>query len=330
MTTLHDIAAHFGLSDSTVSRILNGKGRVSADTRSRVLKYAKQVDYHPNLLAKSLKTQQSNTIGVLLPDITNEFYAVLFKAIEDRMRQHGLMAILFNSDEEPEREEALLEYLHSAQIDGMIIATSGAPAYATLASELIERIVFVDNRPFSGSRQVDFVGSDNVASSYRLTEHLVNRGYDRIATLVGSLSESSAQERLEGFRRALGNYSIPERAEWIVRTNFLYADGVAKALRLLSAKERPNGVIAQNNVLAYAAIRVARSLGLDVPGDLAVCCFDHIDVYGFMRPVITSVVQPISLIAAAASDAWLERRADPHRPALSRLFSAEFRLGETS
>jgi len=330
MTTLRDIAEHFGLSDSTVSRILNGKGRASADTRSRVLEYAKQVHYHPNLLAKSLKNQQSNTIGVLLPDITNEYYALLFKAIEDRMRQHGLMAILFNSGEVQEREEAFLEYLYSAQIDGMIIATSGAPAYATLASELIERIVFVDNRPLAGSREVDYVGSDNVASSFLLTEHLINRGYGRIATLVGSLSESSAQERLEGFRNALSNHSIPQRDEWIVGTNFLYADGIAKAFELLSAKERPNAVIAQNNVLAYAAIRVAKSLGVEVPGDLAVCCFDHVDVYGFMRPVITSVVQPISLIAAAASDAWLARRADPSRPALSRLFSAEFRLGETT
>lgn len=330
MTTLRDIAAHFGLSDSTVSRILNGKGRASADTRSRVLKYAKEFDYHPNQLAKSLKNRQSNTIGVLIPDITNEYYAVLFKAIEDRMRKHGLMAILFNSDEAPEREETFLEYLHSAQVDGMIIATSGAPVYSTLASELIDRIVFVDNRPFSGSREVDYIGSDNIASSFLLTEHLISRGYDRIATLVGSLSESSAQERLEGFRKALADHAIPERDEWIVRTNFLYEDGVAKAVELLSANERPNAVIAQNNVLAYAAIRVAKGMGLGVPGDLAVCCFDHIDIYGFMRPVITSVVQPVSLIAAAAADAWLERRADPSRPALSRLFSAEFRFGETS
>ena len=124
MTTLRDIAQHFGLSESTVSRILTDKGRLSAETRRRVREYAAAVDYHPNQLAKSLKRQRSNTVGVLLPDITNEYCAVLFKAIEDRLRGHGLTAVLFNTNEAKEREEGCLAYLHSAQVDGMIVATA--------------------------------------------------------------------------------------------------------------------------------------------------------------------------------------------------------------
>lgn len=330
MTTLRDIAQHFGLSESTVSRILTDKGRLSAETRRRVREYAAAVDYHPNQLAKSLKRQRSNTVGVLLPDITNEYCAVLFKAIEDRLRGHGLTAVLFNTNEAKEREEGCLAYLHSAQVDGMIVATSGSAVYEQLPEELLARIVFVDNRPVAGDRQVNYVGADNVASSVKLTDHLIDRGYDRIATLVGSLAESSAQERLEGFRGSLSAHGIVLPEAWVVKTNFLYADGVEKATSLLSGDDRPNAVIAQNNVLAYATIRVARRMGLVVPNDLAVCCFDHIDVYGFMRPVITTVVQPIDLIAAAAADVLIAKLAGFVPTPQSVHFPADFRIGDTS
>jgi LacI family transcriptional regulator len=329
MATLHDIAEHFGLAESTVSRVLNKKGRVSAETRRRVLAYAAEVNYHPNLLARGLKEQRSNTVGVLVPDITNEYYALMFKAIDDGMRSSGFTSIVFNTNEDMAREQEFLGYLHSSQIDGMIAATSGSSAYDHLQDAMLDRVVFIDNIP-AVTRPVRYVGSDNIASSRELTEHLIARGHRRIATLVGSLAESSARERLEGFQACLRQHQLPLPAPWIVKTNFLYDDGYRKAGELLTAVGRPTAIIAQNNVLAYAVIRVANEVGLHVPGDLAVACFDHIDVYGFMRPVITTMLQPLDEIAAIACRELLDRiDGGPVNPGRTML-PVHFRLGETT
>ncbi len=329
MATLRDIADHFGLAESTVSRILNNKGRVSAETRRQVLAYAADVNYHPNLIARGLKQQRSNTVGVLVPDITNEYYALMFKAIDDGVRAAGFTSILFNTNEDMVREQEFLGYLHSARVDGMIVATSGSSAYDHLPAPLLDRIVFVDNIP-AVTRPVRYVGSDNVTSSRELAEHLIGRGHRRIATLVGSLAESSARERLEGFQACLRQHGLPLPPAWIVRTNFLYDDGYRKAGELLAERERPTAVIAQNNVLAYAVIRVAGEVGLRVPEDMAVACFDHVDVYGFMRPVITTMLQPMNDIAAIACRE-LVQRIDGGACAPGRtMLPVEFRAGETT
>ena len=329
MATLSDIAAHVGLDESTVSRILNNKGRVSAETRRRVLAYAAEVNYHPNLLARGLKEQRSNTVGVLLPDITNEYYALMFKAIDAGMRSAGFTSILFNTNEDMAREQEFLSYLHSSQVDGLIAATSGSSAYDQLSDALLDRIVFVDNIP-AVMRPVRYVGSDNVASSRDLTEHLITRGHRRIATLVGSLAESSARERLEGFQACLRQYRLVLPPGWIVKTNFLYDDGYRKAGELLASPDRPTAVIAQNNVLAYAVIRVANEVGLQVPDDLAVACFDHVDVYGFMRPVITTVLQPVDEIAAIACRELMIRIEGSSGAPGRTMLPVHFRLGETT
>ncbi len=329
MATLHDIAAHFGLAESTISRVLNNKGRVSTGVRRQVLEYAAEVNYHPNVLARGLKEQRSNTVGVLVPDITNEYYALIFKAIDKAMRAAGFTSILFNTNEDMTREQEFLGYLHSSQIDGMIVATTGSSAYDQLPEALLDRLVFVDNIP-AVTRPVRYVGSDNVASSGELSEHLIARGHRRIATLVGSLAESSARERLEGFQSCLRQHQLALPAPWIVKTNFLYEDGYRKAGELLAATGRPTAIIAQNNVLAYAVIRVANEVGLQVPGDLAVACFDHIDAYGFMRPVITTMLQPMDEIAAIACRELLDRvDGGPVTPGRTML-RAQFRLGETT
>lgn len=328
MATLRDIAQHFDLSESTVSRVLNGKGRVGESTRRKVLEYAEAIDYHPNRVAMSLKLRSATTVGVVVPDIGNEFYALLFKAIEADLAASGLTPMLFNIGEEPEREADFVAHLRSSMVDGMIIATAGGSAYAKLPDRVLRKIVFVDNRP-DMERPLAFVGADNIQSSAELTKHLIDRGHTRIATIVGAMGESSANDRLTGFQEQLTAHGLDLPSNWIARTNFQYADGLAKAERLLSAGERPTAVIAQNNVLAYATIRVAKLLGLRVPRDLAVACFDHIDPYGFMRPIITTTVQPIRDMAQRAC-ALLQAGINNEDNAGRHLLQSEFRLGETT
>lgn len=329
MATLRDMARHMGLSESTVSRVLNGKGRVSEATRKRVLGYAEQVSYHPNQLAKSLKLQSANTIGVVVPDISNEFYALLFQEIDQRIGgAAGFTPILFNIGNDSSREAMFLDHLRSSTVDGLVVATAGSDAYASLPAELLQRIVFVDNQP-QGVDTFSFVGGDNVKSSYDLTQHLIDRGHTRIATIVGSVGESSARDRLAGFQQCLADNGLRLFEGWIAHTNFQYADGYAKAKALLSGDDQPTAIIAQNNVLAYATIRVARKQALQVPGDVAVACFDHLDTYGFMRPVITTTTQPLGDIAEVACSLLLAGIKGGSSPG-QHLLTASFNLGDTT
>lgn len=328
MATLRDIALELGLSESTVSRVLNHKGRVGEATRRRVLAYADEIKYLPNQMAKSLKTQKVSSLGVVVPDISNEFYALLFKSIDRLVSDAGYTPMLFNIGDDPGREEVFLGHLRSSTVGGLVVATSGSEAYLPLSESLLTRIVFVDNLP-KGDVDCNYVGADNVASSYRLTQHLIDRGHRRVATVVGPAGESSAQERLQGFEQCLNANGLSLPPGWIVRTNFQYEDGYAKVRALMESDDRPTAVIAQNNVLAYATIRVARKRGMTVPGDLAVACFDHLDTYGFMRPVITTMVQPLDAIAQKA---WqlLQAGIAGHFDREHHLVDAQFLLGETT
>lgn len=328
MSTLREIANHLGLSVSTVSRALSGTGRVGEETVRRVQEYTREIDYHPNQLAKGLKLQSSRTIGVVVPDISNEFYALLYKEVDRILAPQGYTPVLFDIGDDPAREDEFLAHLRSSTVDGMVVATAGTQAYAALPGSLRDRIVFVDNYP-SKLTECTYVRVDNVRSSYMLTQHLIDRGHTRIATVMGPEAESSANERERGLRAAMADNGLPLHEEWMVRARFQYADGYAKAAALLAGPERPTAIIAQNNVLAYATIRVAHAASLQVPGDLAVACFDHIDTYGFMRPVITTVVQPLRLIAEAACR-HLQANLAGERATVDEPIQAEFRLGETS
>ncbi|HOB05093.1 MAG TPA: LacI family DNA-binding transcriptional regulator [Propionibacteriaceae bacterium] len=335
MTTLKDIADHFALSESTVSRILNGKGRASEETRLRVRDYASRVGYRPNLTARNLRMQATGAIGVVVPDISNPWYATFYKHVDDFARAAGYRLVLFDTDEDADREGVVAAYLPMAQVDGLIVATSGSDAYSSLDDSNLRRVVFVDNEPATtadnegNQRPVRFIGSDNVDAAVRLTQHLLDSGRTRIATVTGPLGESSARQRLDGFHQAMAAADLPVPENWVVETNFLYDDGYRAAVELL-AGERPQAIIAQNNVLAYAAVRAAREAGLKVRKDIAVVCFDHIDVYGCMRPAITAMCQPIEALAELALNAVVSAvRGNPQPPERSILESV-FVAGETA
>lgn len=335
MPTLKDIADHFALSESTVSRILNGKGRASEATRQRVRDYASEVGYRPNLIARNLRLQSTRAIGVIVPDITNPWYATYYKQVDVSAREAGYRLVLFDTDEDPERESTVVPYLPMSQVDGMIVATSGSDAYAQLDDATLSRVVFIDNEPTTTGgqngtkRPVRFIGSDNVGAAVRLTEHLLSQGHTRIATLTGPLVESSARERLDGFRRAMDAAGLGVPSDWVVETNFLYEDGYRAASELLTG-ERPQAIIAQNNVLAYAAIRAAREAGLRLRRDLGVVCFDHVDTYGCMRPRITSMCQPITDLAKLAVDAVVAAIGGNAQPAERSILQSVFVPGETT
>lgn len=329
MVRLQDIADDLNLSRSTVSRVLNNKGRIGEETRKRVLEHAKKSGYHPNRVAQNLKQQRSGAVGIVIPDISNEFFSNLFRKISTDLYSHGLQPILFDTDENPENEEEYIEYLQTSVVDGMIVATSGADVYRNLPPDMFQRIVFIDNLP-ALERECLFIGSDNRRAAKLLTEHMLDLGHENIATIVGTKDTSSATDRLLGLKDALAERDLELPKKWVIPTNFQYAEGYEAAMKLLRTVDRPSAIIAQNNVLAYAAIRVANELGLQVPGALSIACFDHVDVYGFISPVVTSVVQSMDEMAHNAV-AILLHSLEGDVPESRRItIPAAFRPGETT
>ncbi len=306
MVKLQDIANEFQISVSTVSRILNGKGRVTDELREKVLAYAKEVNYTPNSIAKSLKFQESKSIGLVVPDVTNIYYGIIFSAIEKFAGRNGYTTILFNSDNTINQEDEFASQLQNSYVDGLIVATHGSKIWSVLEDEVLNKVVFVDNKPLVNDREIDFIGCDNEISAYRLTKKMLNKGYSRIMTVTGPNKESSARERLIGFEKAMLEAGLDYENN-IIETNFMYEDAFNKIAGQFERGNVPEAILAHNNVTAYAALRVANKYGIEVPKDMGIACFDHIDVYGFMEPKFSNMMQPVEEIGKIAAEVLINK-----------------------
>jgi len=212
---LKDIAEYLNVSVSTVSRVLNNKNRVDEETRRRVMDALEKFQYHPNEIARSLKSQNSKAIGLIIPDISNLFFSMVIKGLEAVARQYGYYVILCNSDENKKRENEYTDFLLQKQISGLVIAIEGAEAnFFELYKQSGIPIVFIDNLP-KISDNFDYVIIDNIKASYELTNHLIDYGHKKIAIITGSLEESVSSERLRGWEKALAENEIPIKKKWI-------------------------------------------------------------------------------------------------------------------
>lgn len=331
MVRLQDIADEFNISVSTVSRILNGKGRVADELRAEVKAYAEEVCYTPNLIAKSLKLKESRSIGLVVPDITNVYYGIIFDVIEKFARNKGYTTILFQCDNEKSGKDEYASQIQNSYVDGMIVATRGSKIWSTIEPSVLDKIVFIDNKPLVNDRIVDFIGCDNEDSAYRLTKLMIKEGYEKIVTVTGPREESSARERVAGYIKAMNEHNLKIDDNFIVETNFMYEDAWDKIPVWFNQDEIPSAILAHNNVTAYAALRLANKYGIHVPEDMGIACFDHIDIYGFMEPKFTNMMQPAKEMAGLAAEILINKinsNLNSYQPETVTL-KHEFIVGET-
>ena len=304
---LVDIAKHVGLSVSTVSRVVNGKDRVSAKTRQRVLDAIKELNYQPNAIARSLRSRSSMTIGIVVPDLSNNFFTLLTKGAGMIAKQDDYLVMLCNSEYDEQMEQEFVRLLMQKQVDGMILATvCKDPDYFRELINMDIPVVFVDNLP-KVDANYDFVTIDNSKSSYVLTKHLLDLGYKDVAILTGSLHETSAVERLTGWKRAMEQYGIPVNEDFVGIGDFRLASGYALMNSMLELERRPKALLASNNFMAYGAIKAALQKGLRVPDDLSVVCFDAVDHTGLIDIKIPSMVQPAEKIGEIAATTIIKK-----------------------
>lgn len=298
-TTLKDIADYLNISTSTVSRALNHKGRMSKEMRRKILDTAKQLHYQPNEIARELKMQRSFTIGVIVPDVSNEFYARLLKSIDQELWNFGYSIIICDTDEKVEREQHYFELLKAKMVSGMIISSAGRGEIYDHSAQL-ENCVFMDNEPGIEDQEYAFVGIDNQAAAYELTELLLDAGHSEIAIIIGDLIETTSSERLKGFQEALKTRGLAVPEDWIYKGNCRFESGYEAMKEIAAAKKRPTAILAHNNVEAYGVMVAAKECGIRIPDEISLVCFDDFTRGELMEPELTCIRQPLEELGKAA------------------------------
>jgi DNA-binding LacI/PurR family transcriptional regulator len=303
--TARDVAKAVGLSTMTVSRALNGRPHVDDDTRARVFKVARKLGYSPNDIAKSLALNKTNTIGVVVPEISHSFFPEAIRGIEDATYSAGYHVILMHSAEISLREQDAIQTLGSRRVDGLLISTAQDITDTRVYEELIKvgvPVVFFD-RCIRGIGAT-CVSIDDEQSSYVATEHLLRHGYTRIGHLAGPIKISVGRERLEGFRRALSNYDIPFDEKLIVESGFHESGGYTAMNVLLNMppEARVNAVVAVNDPAAFGAMNAVLDRGLSIPDDVAIVGFSDDIRAPLMAVPLTTVRQPAYALGKLAAE----------------------------
>lgn len=311
MASIKDVAKAAGVSTATVSRVLSNGDHVRAEVRERVMKAVEQLAYRPNLLARSLRAQQSNTIGLIVSDIRNPFFTSISRAVEDMAYEQGYSLVLCNTDENPEKETIYLNLMHDENVAGVIFSPTRQTAARFSTLEIAFPTVVVDRSV--GDAEVDSVLLDNVDSAYRLTTHLIEQGYQHIAALCGEMS-TTGREREAGYEKALREHNLVPQHDMIKFVQPRSEAGYATTLKLLDAAVRPDALLTTNSVLASGALQAIRERGLTIPDDIALVTFDETTWASLVQPAITLIDQPTYEIGKTATELLLQRIADPARP----------------
>ena len=299
MPTILDVAFRANVSIATVSRVLNNKPhKVNKATREKVLTAARELDYRPNALAKSLLTKKTMTIGIIIPDISNPYYAEIVRGIQDVADPAGYTVMLHNTDRKQERILRDIYLLREKAADGVIFSGGIIGGYETLSAlkELRDRVVVI------GRHEVDFpaVLVDNISGASQAVQHLVDLGHRRIGFIGGSDESTTGRDRLTGYLNALAKNGItPDRrlvknGDWGPRSGYLLAR------ELLKGREVPTAIVAANDQMAFGALSAVKEKGLAVPASMAVVGFDNIPLSSYFDPPLTTVRIPMYDLGAGA------------------------------
>ena len=305
MATIKDVARAARVSVTTVSHVVNKTRFVSEDGRNRVEQAIRELGYVPSAVARSLQRSATNTLGMLIPNSSNPYFAEIVRGIEDRCFGAGYNLVLCNTDDEPRRQGMVLQVLAERRVDGLIVVSSGEdPALPDLLAGLRMPTVMVD-------REIDTLPCDLVETAHMqgallAVQHLTALGHRRIACIGGPAGVATADQRAEGWRMALAGLGLPS-AGLLQPGDFTSEGGYAAMHAILRRTPRPSAVFVANDLMAIGALCAAHECGVAVPDELSLVGFDDIELARFACPPLTTVAQPKQRIAAMAVDMLLER-----------------------
>ena len=329
MATARDVAKRAGVSTSTVSHVLNGTRGVSRALRERVLAACDELAFEPNVVARSLKTSRSRTLGFVVPDV-NEFFTEILLGVEGVAEASGYSVIFCHSHDDPDKELAYLRLLRGRRVDGIILAPTGV-RHADL-ERLAQNhypLVLVD-RTVPGL-SIDLVSVDNEPAAHAAVSHLLGLGHRRIAMVTGDMRMSSSEPRVRGYRRALEEAGVPFDPDLLASGEGRTNEGRLAVQDLMSREPRPSALFVANNLMTIGAMIALQELGLAIPRDVAYAGFDDFDWAGFLRPQLTMIAQPTCEIGRTAAQLVIERIGqDAEKPARRIALGGRLMIRESS
>lgn len=326
--SISDVARESGVSIFTVSAVVNNKSHVRKHLRERVEAAIQKLNYRPNLIARSLIKQKTQTIGMIVPDIVNPFFPMVVRGAEDAAQKHGYNLLLCNSDDTLTKEETAIELLLSKRVDGILL-TKAAGEFSPSLQQMIKEV----NIPFVLVMRTypqltkDAVVSDDYQGAYEAVCHLARSGRHRIGLISGPLKISNAKERWRGFRDALEEKKLPYDPDLVVEGDYRIESGFRAGHALLS--RRPDGIYVANHLMTIGLLKAVDEMGLKCPEDFGLVSFDDYPWLGVFRPRLTTVELPKHQLGSEAAELLIERiRGNQGKPVLKKLLP-ELRIRES-
>jgi LacI family transcriptional regulator len=304
--TIKDIARRAGVSTATVSYVINESRYVSPEFKSRVLKAIAELGYYPDDNARSLRSKKTSTIGLIVPDNSNPFFAEIAKGVEDAGFEAGYSVILCNSNAMLERERVYLEVLLSKRVEGIILfsTTTGLEQIESIVKRGIPMAIFYRE---SGNLDVDTFSLDNFKAGYDATRHLIELGHTEIACIKPLSPTNPSARRVDGYKKALEDYGLTWREALTPQGNNLISGGERAARELLGSGQRFSAIFACNDAMAIGAMRALREAGFRIPQDISIVGFDDIILATYSNPPLTTIASPKQEAGRFAVERLLER-----------------------
>jgi LacI family fructose operon transcriptional repressor len=325
MVRILDVAEHAGLSVASVSRVLAGLPGVSEATRRRVMASVDALGYRPNLAARRLRSQRTDTLGLIVSDIRNPYFTDVSRAVEDVAYAHGMRVMLCNADEDPEKERFYLDMMRDENVAGVILSPTLSLLARYRQSDFPFPVVLVDR--CESDTHADAVVLDNVDAAQRLVRHLIDTGCRRIAFFYGAAS-ATGRQRLQGYQDALAKVGLTPIAQALKPTT----DEAFAAMRrfLQEGGALPDAVVASSGLILLGLVQALREAGLRFPDDVALAGFDDMPWTRVVTPAITVMAQPTYDIGRSAIERLLARIAQPERVVHRIVLRGELRVRGSS
>jgi LacI family transcriptional regulator len=322
--TIKDIARIVNVSHTTVSRALNNKTRIKNETKEKILAVARELNYRPDFIARSLVMKRTKTLGLVITNIANPFYIELAQGIEATTRGLGYSIIFCSTHSDLSTEKHYIDMLRSKGVDGIIFSSAHMddPNILALAEEAFP-IVLVNRRTYHPivREKVDYVGIDNILGGFLAVEHLIRLGHQRIGVIGGSSESSVGFERLEGGKKALSTYGLEVMGDYFLEGDFLKGSGYRRGKEFLKMAEPPTAIFATNDYMALGTYQAIVEEGRKVPEDIALIGFNDIEFTATKGVELTTIGQKKYEMGALAVKVLVEKiEGDESKPSTKEIF----------
>jgi LacI family transcriptional regulator len=324
MVTMADVARLAGVSQSTVSHVLNSTRKVSDPARAAVLRAVADTGYRQNALARSLATSRTMTLGLASTPVSNPYFSELVQSVERSARAAGYTLVLGDTHDEPEQEERVVQQLADRRVDGVLLAPSARAVDSALPflrsagmpTVLLDRFADVE---------LDQVAPENEDATASLVDHLADLGHSRVAMVTGLPGLHSTIERLAGYRRVVRERGLDDDPSLVLAGDSEVTTAERAVLGAFASPDPPSAVVIGNNAMTIGVLKALRTLGLRIPGDVAVVCYDDFEWADLFEPRLTAIAQDVRAMGARAVAMMLERLSEPGRPYRQERVVPEFR-----